>query len=200
MTKILVIEDDRDIIENLLDILGSQELNFKVLTALNGAEGLERILQDAPDLIICDINMPQMNGFELLKQVRDRKILSPFIFLSAEVGIDKIRKGMSLGADDYLTKPFSRRTLLDAVYSRLDRLQDVRDFIDTQKSEARREILKGIPDELGNLVNGISLTFHELYEAQSAEEAVIAYQDGIKTIATLAATLKAYYLAVSRLS
>lgn len=119
MTKILLIEDSLDLRENTSEILGLA--NYDVVTAENGKIGVEMVLKEKPDLIICDIMMPELDGYGVL-HILSRKpetAAIPFIFLTAKTEKTDIRKGMELGADDYLTKPFSDTSLLNAVETRL---------------------------------------------------------------------------------
>ena len=119
MKKILLIEDNEDVRENTADIL--ELANYKVATAVNGKLGLVKAKEFKPDLIVCDIMMPEMDGYEVLKSVAiDNTIAAtPFIFLTAKTDRADMRLGMNLGADDYLTKPFEERELLDAIACRL---------------------------------------------------------------------------------
>jgi signal transduction histidine kinase len=119
MTKILVIEDEADIRDEVIDWL--QFEGYTVIGAVNGQQGLERIYQETPDLIVSDIAMPEMDGYELLLEVRlnPRFINIPFIFLTAVSDRDSVRKGMNMGADDFVTKPFTHAELLDSIRSRL---------------------------------------------------------------------------------
>ncbi|MCL5129286.1 response regulator [Algibacter sp. L4_22] len=119
MTKILLIEDNQDVRENTAEIL--ELANYEVCTAEDGKKGLEVAMRTQPDIIICDIMMPEMNGYDVLLHLnKDKTIAStPFIFLTAKTERIDVRKGMNLGADDYLTKPFDESELLDAVASRL---------------------------------------------------------------------------------
>lgn len=119
MKKILLIEDNEELRENTAEILSLS--NFEVLTAPNGKIGVEVAKKDFPDLIICDIMMPELDGYGVLYALsKDNNTASiPFIFLTAKADRRDIRKGMNLGADDYLTKPFDDLELLDAVESRL---------------------------------------------------------------------------------
>ena len=106
MKKILIIEDDPLIRENIFEVL---ELNnYKTFIAANGKEGVDLALQILPDLIICDIMMPLMDGFEVKEELSKdpRTKFTPFIFLTAKAETKEIRHGMALGADDYITKPF----------------------------------------------------------------------------------------------
>jgi len=121
MKKILVIEDDKFSRENTAEML--ELANYEVITAADGEEGVERIVSENPDLIVCDIMMPKVDGFELLNVVSENEETSriPLIFLSAKNSKEAVRKGMAMGADDYITKPFKERDLLAAVRIRLKR-------------------------------------------------------------------------------
>lgn len=119
MKKILLIEDNLEVRENTEEILSLA--NYKVLTAPNGKIGVELAQQEKPDLIICDIMMPELDGYGVLHILskKDETARIPFIFLTAKTEKSDIRKGMSLGADDYLTKPFDDTDLLNAIEVRL---------------------------------------------------------------------------------
>lgn len=121
MDKILIVEDEIEVRENLAEIL---ELNdYQVLQAQDGVDALKVIKTIVPDLVISDIMMPKMNGHELITKMQqnDKTATVPFIFLTAKINSDDIRVGMSLGADDYLTKPYHTDDLLSAVKTRLDK-------------------------------------------------------------------------------
>jgi CRP/FNR family transcriptional regulator, cyclic AMP receptor protein len=119
MKKILLIEDNLDIRENTAEIL--ELANYKVFTAENGKIGVEIAIREKPDLIICDITMPVLDGYGVLHLVQKNQEIknTPFIFLSAKTERLDIRRGMDSGADDYLTKPFDGTELLAAVETRL---------------------------------------------------------------------------------
>ncbi len=119
MKKILIIEDNEDVRENLADIL--ELSNYQVFTAEDGQTGVIRAKQFKPDLIVCDIMMPGMDGYEVLHALSDDHSTAtiPFIFLTAKTERADIRLGMNLGADDYLTKPFEEKELLVAVSCRI---------------------------------------------------------------------------------
>jgi CRP-like cAMP-binding protein len=126
MKKILLIEDNPDVRENTAEIL--ELANYEVLTAENGKIGVELAKKETPHLIICDIMMPELDGYGVLHMLSKNPATSgiPFIFLTAKSEKDDFRKGMNLGADDYLTKPFDDLALLDAIEMRLaknDRLR-----------------------------------------------------------------------------
>lgn len=119
MKKILLIEDNQEIRENTAEILSLA--NYNVIEAENGKVGVELAKSEHPDLIICDIMMPQLDGYGVLHMLSKNPATSsiPFIFLTAKSEKEDFRKGMNLGADDYLTKPFDDLELLDAVEIRL---------------------------------------------------------------------------------
>lgn len=121
MYKILVIEDERVIRNNLLKLLSAE--GFQSIGAENGNHGLQLAQSEQPDLIICDILMPALDGYGVLKalQQNPKTASIPFIFLTAKADRSEWRQGMNLGADDYLTKPFTRSELLAAITSRLQK-------------------------------------------------------------------------------
>jgi anti-anti-sigma factor len=121
MTTILAIEDETKIRENIQEILELE--GFDVLTAVNGKIGVQLAQTHHPDLIICDVMMPELDGYGVLVTLRqDPSTLKiPFIFLSAKASTADFRKGMSLGADDYLTKPFTPSELREAISIRLQK-------------------------------------------------------------------------------
>jgi len=119
MTRILLIEDNEQIRDNAQEIL--QLANYEVAVAANGKEGYAQALTFNPDLIICDIMMPVLDGYGLLHLINKHEQLKaiPFIFLTAKTDRADFRKGMELGADDYITKPFTDLELMTAIESRL---------------------------------------------------------------------------------
>jgi CRP/FNR family transcriptional regulator, polysaccharide utilization system transcription regulator len=119
MKKILLIEDNNEMRENTAEILGLA--NYNVATAPNGKEGVKLAQTEKPDLIICDIMMPELDGYGVLHMLSKNTETAgiPFIFLTAKAERADHRKGMSMGADDYLTKPFDDMELLGAVETRL---------------------------------------------------------------------------------
>lgn len=119
MKKILVIEDNADVRENLAEILMLG--GYDAVTAENGKTGAERALREIPDLILCDVMMPELDGFGVLHILsKNQKTAGiPFIFLTAKAEKEDFRRGMSLGADDYITKPFDDVALLQTIETRL---------------------------------------------------------------------------------
>ncbi|GET41222.1 response regulator [Microseira wollei] len=124
MKKILVIEDDAD--QRIMISLFLRSENFQVTLAENGRVGLELARKIKPDLIVCDIHMPELNGYEVLKALRDDMATAniPFIFLTAEVDADAHCRAIGLGADDYLTKPTDLKHLLLAIAIHLKTISD----------------------------------------------------------------------------
>jgi len=123
MKNILLIEDNEDIRENMAEIL--EMSNYKVYTASDGKEGVALAVQNKPDLIVCDIMMPVLDGYGVIHMLQKNPDTQniPFIFLTAKAERAEIRKGMDLGADDYITKPFSGTELLNAVETRLRKVE-----------------------------------------------------------------------------
>jgi two-component system alkaline phosphatase synthesis response regulator PhoP len=117
MKKILIIEDEQDLVKGLK--LNLSDEGFDVDWAVNGVEGLRKAIEEAPDLIILDIMLPEMDGLEVCRKLRQKNINIPVIMLTAKGGeIDKV-VGLEIGADDYMTKPFSIRELLARIKARL---------------------------------------------------------------------------------
>lgn len=121
MTKILIIEDNNDIRENVVEIL--ELTGYEVESAENGKKGVDVALKFHPDVVLCDIMMPEMDGYDVLQALNTHPETqaTPFIFLTAKAERTDVRRGMELGADDYLTKPFDDAELLRAIESRLKR-------------------------------------------------------------------------------
>jgi DNA-binding response OmpR family regulator len=133
MKKILVIDDNAGIRENIAEILGLA--NYKVFIADDGKKGIEIALHEKPDLILCDVMMPQLDGYGVLHLLHKNPAIrnTPFIFMSAKAERSEIRKGMELGADDYITKPFEETELLQAIECRLKRTEWLKqEFVRTE--------------------------------------------------------------------
>lgn len=127
--KILIIEDNNDMRENIAEIL--ELADYEVIPASNGKEGVKRTRSAKPDLIICDIMMPELDGYGVLsvlsKDIHTADI--PFIFLTAKAEKQDLRKGMEMGADDYLTKPFTDSDLLNAIKARFAKHQKIKEGV-----------------------------------------------------------------------
>ena len=119
MKKIVVIDDDSSLRESIAEILTLS--GYSVSTAENGKTGIETTLKELPDLILCDVMMPGLDGYgvlHILHRHPETKHI-PFIFLTGKIELEDMRKGMSIGADDYLVKPFEEIDLLNAIQLRL---------------------------------------------------------------------------------
>jgi len=155
MTKILVIEDETMIRESIVDTLEFAE--YETAAASNGVEGVKLAKKFEPDLVLCDVMMPELDGHGVLLELSQLPKLShvPFIFLTAKASHDDIRRGMSLGADDYLTKPFSATELLEAIKTRLDRHSQLQKYNLQQMEYVRQYINLTLPHELRTPLSGI---------------------------------------------
>ena len=155
MHTILAIDDSpeiRLIINETLNLFG-----FKTLVAEDGSTGIMLAQEHLPDLIICDINMPKLDGYATLKAMREHEATAmiPFVFLSGVTDRITMRKGMELGADDYLTKPFSPKELMAAVNTRLEKQAEIRRLSDRKLNELRGNLSLVLPHELRTPLNGI---------------------------------------------
>jgi len=123
MKKILIIEDEPEMRRNLATILRLEK--YQPITAEHGRAGVELALKDNPDVILCDVMMPELDGYGVLNALRGNPATeaTPFLFLTAKGEKPDIRAGMNLGADDYLTKPVAKADLLNAIVSRLKRAE-----------------------------------------------------------------------------
>lgn len=185
MTKILVIEDDKSVRYNLVEMLMAEE--FTAMGAPNGRQGVELAKKEQPDLIICDIMMPQMDGYSVLIQLREDPNTAkiPFIFLTAKADRTDLRLGMELGADDYLTKPFTRDELIAAIAIRLEKhaamlqeyqseqrrtqalqkqMQELRQVLDTKE-----DLLQKLSQELRDPLSNINMAIHMLKNSPEGE-------------------------------
>jgi DNA-binding LytR/AlgR family response regulator len=130
---ILIIEDDIEL-RNYIKVL-LETLKYSVIQAANGEEGIIKYNKCKPDLIICDITMPYVSGYEVLERLKKNNVpfLTPFIYLSGKRRHEDIRKGMELGADDYIYKPFDPGELLRAIQVRLDKYETIKKIVEEKK-------------------------------------------------------------------
>ena len=151
--RILLIEDNAEIRENTAEIL--ELSNYTVETAENGKIGVEKALQQVPDLIICDIMMPVLDGYGVLHLINKNETLSgvPFIFLTAKSERGDLRKGMEMGADDYITKPFTDIELLNSIEIRLKKVNFLKKEIKPDPDGMQEMISEfGGKDALANII------------------------------------------------
>ncbi len=155
MSKILVIEDAHSLRRDILEMLSFE--GFEVSGAENGLIGVETARQIKPDLIICDIMMPAMDGFGVLDTLRHDASTAtiPFIFLTARTDRVDLRQGMELGADDYLTKPFTASELLASVQTRLTKRAALQDMAEQKLEDLRDNIILALPHEMRTPLNVI---------------------------------------------
>ena len=155
MKKILFIDDNTNLLEEILEALNFE--GYDVFGASDGFDGIEIAKKKKPDLILCDILMPEIDGFEVYKQLKEDASTSliPFIFLTALAEQNEIRKGMELGVDDYIIKPILLKDLLNAIGIRLQKSAEVNNQIQTQLNELRNRVLHVLPHELLTPLNGI---------------------------------------------
>ena len=145
MKKILLIEDDVVLRENTSELL--ELFNYQVVSAPNGKIGVEVAKEVLPDIIVCDIMMPELDGYGVLQALTQNASTPhiPFIFLSAKTERKDVRRGMDLGADDYITKPFSEDELISAIESRLAKASILKDI--REKNQTK----EGLKEEVGEL-------------------------------------------------
>jgi DNA-binding LytR/AlgR family response regulator len=125
MKKILLIEDEYIVRSSIRELLENND--YKVFSASDGIEGIQLAKELIPDLILCDVMMPGLNGYEVIEKLRtDPKYTSiPFVFLTAKAELTDMREGMELGADDYIVKPFRAVNLLKAIETRLNKFESM---------------------------------------------------------------------------
>lgn len=148
MTKILVIEDELSLLEEILTILDFE--NFEAKGASDGVMGVQLAREFKPDLIISDIMMPGLDGYEVLRELQDESATSriPFVFLTAKSDRTQLRYGMELGADDYIPKPFTRDELLTAIQTRLAKQSAIQQAYEQKLEDLRESIVLALPHEL----------------------------------------------------
>lgn len=159
--KILIIEDNEVMRYNLLELLEAEE--FEAIGAENGKMGVELALKDPPDMILCDVMMPELDGYDVLQSLRSHPQTAtiPFIFMTAKADRVDIRQGMELGADDYLTKPYTPDEVLKAIGTQLKKQEAIDSSAQSKLEELRNNIVHSLPHELRTPLNGI-LGFSEL--------------------------------------
>lgn len=155
MKTILVIEDEEIIRETIQDILAEE--GYKVLAADNGRTGVEIAKKEIPDFIICDVMMPELDGYGVINELKNDKstALIPFIFLTAKSQKGDLREGMALGADDYLIKPFTTDELLTVISTRLEKSKTIEEKTENKLDELRTNIIYSLPHELRTSLTGI---------------------------------------------
>jgi two-component system sensor histidine kinase/response regulator len=166
MKKILVVEDAQSLRKDILEMLGFE--GYDAVGAENGLVGVEKARQEVPDLVVCDIMMPGLDGFGVLEELRRDPTTAtiPFIFLTARTDRVDIRQGMGLGADDYLTKPFTASELLATVHARLEKRDIIEQITEQKMDDLRGNIILALPHELRTPLNVI-LGFSDLLNSDA---------------------------------
>lgn len=170
MNKILLIEDNAEVRENTAEIL--ELANYHVITAENGKIGVEKAILEKPDLIICDIMMPVLDGYGVLHLINKNEKLKhlPFIFLTAKAERGDFRKGMEMGADDYITKPFTDIELLNSIESRLNKVELLKkNYTNDMKGVQEFMYDLGKGDALKNLSEGRNINNYRKKQVIYAE-------------------------------
>ena len=173
MKKVLFIEDDAVVRENTAELL--ELANYSVITASNGKIGVAEAKKHLPDIIICDIMMPELNGYGVLQILSTEEATKhiPFIFLSARTEYQDIRKGMNLGADDYITKPFDESELFSAIASRLAKVA-----IQKENSEKEKNDALEVSEEQIKTLDHLKSYFIDNVEEYSFNPGEIIYHEG----------------------
>lgn len=161
MKKILVIEDEVMVREGLVELLSAE--GYLPISARDGEEGVRLAWETLPDLILCDIMMPRLDGFGVLSRLsRDAATATiPFIFLTARTERDDIRLGMSLGADDYIMKPFSIDDVLHAIKTGLEKLEMIEEQVQNKMVELSKSVRLSLPAQMLNRLS-IILSYSEM--------------------------------------
>jgi signal transduction histidine kinase len=164
MTSILVIEDDNDLRVQIYDLL--TYAGYDVFQAQDGRSGIRAARANLPDLIICDIMMPHVDGYEVLSELQSNPgtATTPFIFLTALVDRNDTRRGMNLGADDYLPKPFRPNDLLNAVQAQLQKRQRLTEEYEARMETLRTNITTALPHEIRSSIESIVSSTNNLLE------------------------------------
>lgn len=171
MNCILIIEDSKDIRENTAEILDMS--GYKTMTAENGKKGVELAVKEKPDLIICDIMMPELDGYGVLHMLRKNPETKhiPFVFLTAKTERSDLRKGMEMGADDYITKPFEDIELLRAIEVRLNKIK----VLDQKYAISQPEISRFLKDIKNS---GFLDQLAEQYSVETYQKKQVLYTEG----------------------
>jgi CRP-like cAMP-binding protein/CheY-like chemotaxis protein len=171
MKSILVIDDNADIRDNTAEILDLG--GYKTFTAENGKKGVEMAMKEKPDVIVCDIMMPELDGYGVLHLLRKNPDTQniPFIFLTAKTERTDFRKGMEMGADDYITKPFEDIELLNAIEVRLKKAE----ILDHAYASSRQGISQFIKDVKDT---GLMKQLADQYDVETYNKKQTLYQEG----------------------
>jgi len=188
MPRILVIDDDASLREIIL--LSLEHAGFEVVEADNGVAGVQQACAQLPDLILCDVRMEKMDGYRTLAALRQDAVTAPIpvILMTGQADTAGMRKGMELGADDYLSKPFTVPQMLAAVNARLKKHQTVRELAEQKLADLRANISLALPHELLTPLNGILgftdilITDHQNLQSEEIVSMSEAIRDSAKRL------------------
>ncbi|MFP4321345.1 MAG: response regulator [Anaerolineales bacterium] len=190
MQRILVVEDNPDVLQSVSDALAFE--GYEVLEAEDGLRAVQLIREERPDLILCDIMLPIMDGYEVLEEIQSdsETAIIPFIFMTSKRETQDIRKGMALGADDYLTKPFSPDEMLSAVRGRLQknarlaeqRLRTLSGHLVQAQERERRYIAGELHSQLGQIAAGLRVLLGTARRATTDREAAAPIDEALSLV------------------
>lgn len=184
MKKILIVDDSEYILESTLVLLSLE--GYQVFSATNGVEGLKIAIQEKPDLILCDIQMPEMDGYSMLEHIRSTPETEsiPFIFLTAFGEKQNMREGMVRGADDYITKPFTRDELLRAIDAQWKKKSSIQKQVKEKVETVGKVVTFALPHEFRTVLNeiiGSAKLIQNSFDDFSKEEVLEIANDIIST-------------------
>ncbi|MFM6155372.1 MAG: response regulator, partial [Sphaerospermopsis kisseleviana] len=194
MVTILIIEDENQIRENIREIL--HLFDFDTLVAQNGLIGVEIAKDKHPDLILCDLMMPELDGYGVLHHLRQDSSTAtiPVIFLTAKSAWSDLRRGMELGADDYLTKPFQPDELLQAITTRLEKQSIAEKQTEEKLKNLSTSISHALPHEINTPLNHII----GLSKLLIQEEGALANEENLEMLKSIhEAGLRLYKLTLN---
>lgn len=201
MTRVLIIDDEQRLRDNLAEMLDLQD--FETFTAQDGIDGLAKAFQLEPDVILCDVMMPNATGYDFLNRIKKTNLAHiPVILLSAKAEREDERKGMSLGADDYITKPFVISEVVSSIHARLDKARQIKNSISTYTNQSTYELSKIINGHeirtALNIVSGMSLLMNDLVTEREgktqSEQLLLHIQNSIYSIIGLTNNIYIYEL------
>ena len=201
MKQILIIDDAPFILESTKALL--QFEGYEVITAKDGQEGLDIVAQQRPDLILCDIAMPNVDGYTVLKTLKNNPPTAriPFIFLTAFTERQNIRTGMQLGADDFLVKPYSRDELISSIETQLQKSSLQTQVLEEKLQEVNRSVTEVLPHEFRTVLNQImgSAKFMQSNANRVSPEEIVDIVDDIIESTKRLLVITENYLIYSRI-
>lgn len=197
MKKILVIDDAEFILESTSALLEFE--GYDVITAENGKIGIEVANQFKPDLILCDISMPVMDGFEVLESIRSNDVThrTPFIFLTAFNEKSNMREGMTKGADDYLVKPYTRDEIVSAINAQWKKYNLFENHVKSKVEQVSKSVTYALPHEFRTAINEIKGNAGIIYqesESLDTNEIKLLSHDIVQSVSRLSKITENYLL------